>query len=129
MWANSMINKVVHVQGPNRVAWDLPIRYRQGSQRVTLMLHNLTPRGARVEGLAEMGADMHVGDMAMVQLPTLAPKAARVIWTRGDSAGIEFERALHPDIYDAIVREHAEPRYRTIADLEPELDNLPARVA
>ncbi|MBU6265926.1 MAG: PilZ domain-containing protein [Sphingomonadales bacterium] len=121
MWPNSMVDKVVYVRAPSRVAWDLPIRYRQGSKRVSLMLHNLTPRGARVEGLESM----QVGDMAMVQLPTLAPKAARVVWTRGDSAGIEFERPLHPDVFESIVNDHAEARIRTIADLEPEPDERP----
>lgn len=125
MWPNSMVDKVVHVPTASRVAWDLPIRYRQGSQRMTLTLLNLTPRGARVEGVP----DMRVGDMAMVQLPTLAPKAARVIWRRGSEAGIEFERPLHSSVYDAIVTDHAEPRVRTIADLEPEPDEQPVRAA
>ena len=126
MWPNSMpnatISKVVHVPTARRVAYDLPVRYRQGSRRVSLMLHNLTPAGARVEGLE----GFHVGDMAMVQLPTLSPKAARVVWTRGTAAGLEFERPLHPSIYETLVREHAEPRVRTIADLEPEPDERPA---
>ncbi|MDE2406085.1 MAG: PilZ domain-containing protein [Sphingomonadales bacterium] len=121
MWASSEFSKVVTRRGESRVAWDLPIRYRQGSKRVSLLLQNLTQRGARVEGLG----GMQVGDMAMVQLPTLAPKAARIVWTRGDAAGIAFERPLHPSIFNTIVNDFAQPRIRTIADLEPEPDERP----
>ena len=125
MWQSSMVDRVVYIPTASRVAYDLPVRYRQGSERVALMLHNLTPRGARVEGLDTL----QVGDMAMVHLPTLAPKAARVVWTRGDAAGLEFERPLHPTIFETLVEDHAEPRVRTIADLEPEPDERPIRAA
>ena len=125
MWQSSMVDRVVYISTASRVAYDLPVRYRHGSERVALVLHNLTPRGARVEGLDTL----RVGDMAMVQLPTLAPKAARVVWTRGDAAGLEFERPLHPAIFETLVEDHAEPRVRTIADLEPEPDERPIRAA
>lgn len=121
MRLNTMVNQVVYAPRAQRISFDMPVRYRQGSQRVSLLLRNLTAMGARVEGLDEL----RIGDMAMVQLPTLAPKAALVVWTRGDAAGLEFERPLHPDIFEGLVREHAEPRRRTIADLEPEADERP----
>ena len=45
-----------------------------------------------------------------------------VSWVRGDAAGFQFERALHPDVFEILVHEHAVARPRLISDLEPEVE-------
>mgnify|MGYP000967719277 CR=1 FL=1 len=120
MWGESVVNETVHVPRGQRIAFDLAVRYRQGGTRSTVLLRNLTREGARIEG----ATGLRVGDVAMIQLPTLSPKAAKVSWVRGDAAGFQFERALHPDIFEALVHDHAIARPRLISDLEPEVEAI-----
>ena len=118
MWGDTVVNETVHVPRGQRVAFDLAVRYRQGGTRATVLLRNLTREGARLDGVP----GGRPGDVAMIQLPTLAPKAAKVSWVRGDAAGFQFERALHPDVFEILVHEHAVARPRLISDLEPEVE-------
>ncbi len=118
MWGDSLVNETVYVPRAQRVAFDIAVRYRQASRRSTVLLRNLTVEGARLEGVA----GLRTGDVAMIQLPTLAPKSAKVSWTRGDAAGFRFERPLHPDVLDMLLRDHAVARPRLISDLEPEVE-------
>jgi hypothetical protein len=120
MWGDTVVNETVRVVRGQRVAFDLAVRYRQGSTRSTVMLRNLTREGARLDGVSGLRA----GDVAMIQLPTLAPKAAKVSWVRGEAAGFQFERPLHPDVFEALVRDYAVARPRLISDLEPEVEAL-----
>ncbi|MBS0254772.1 MAG: hypothetical protein JSS36_06065 [Proteobacteria bacterium] len=118
MWGETVVNETVRTPRGQRIAFDVAVRYRQGSSRATVLLRNLTREGARIEGVGHL----RVGDVAMIQLPGLAPKAAKVAWRREHAAGFEFERPLHPDIFDKLVEKHAIPRARLISDLEPEVE-------
>ena len=120
MWGDTVVNETVHVPRGQRIAFDIAARYRQGGARSTVLLRNLTREGARLDGISGLRA----GEVAMIQLPTLAPKAAKVSWTRGDSVGFQFERPLHPDVFETLARDHAVARPRLISDLEPEVEAL-----
>ncbi|HZV08357.1 MAG TPA: hypothetical protein VFF94_01320, partial [Novosphingobium sp.] len=74
-----------------------------------------------IEGMA-----LATGDVLALYLPSLKPKNARVAWTVGTSAGLEFERPLHPDIFESLVLRHARPRERTETDRLLALDGGPA---
>ncbi|MEY2942058.1 MAG: hypothetical protein RLY97_72 [Pseudomonadota bacterium] len=121
MQFGEVLSETSYTPRASRMAYDLLVRYRQGSKRANLILKNLTHVGARLEGLS----GLQLGDAAMIQLPGLAPKAAKIVWLRGLDAGLEFEYALHPDIYDRMVHDFAEMRPRTVADLEPTPEERP----
>lgn len=112
MLLNTLVDTVVYVPRAQRVSFDLPVRLRFGARRVAALLKNLTCGGARIEGLEALRA----GDKVTLALPSLAPKSATVAWATGDSAGLEFDRPLHPDIFEELVLHHARQRERTPTD-------------
>ena len=113
-----MGDDAIYTPRAERVSFDMPVRYRHEGLRATIWLKNLTCGGARVEGITGLRA----GDELTLFVPTLKPKAARVAWTLGQSAGIEFERSLHPDVFEALVNAHATRRPRTEADRALQID-------
>ncbi|NBC35769.1 hypothetical protein GTZ99_04270 [Novosphingobium sp. FSY-8] len=112
MFLNSFNDSVVYVPRAERVSFDMMVRYRFEGLRATVLLKNLTCGGARVEGID----GLRVGDMVTLNLPSLKPKEATVVWTMGHAAGLEFERPLHPDIFEELVLHHGRRRERTDTD-------------
>lgn len=110
-----MVDEISFIPRSERIAFDIPVKTRVGGRRATLTLRDLTPRGARVEGMEGLELD----DMTMMQLPTLAPKAARVVWFRGSAAGLQFEQPLHVDVFEKLVRAFARRRPRGEDDIIP----------
>jgi hypothetical protein len=60
---------------------------------------NASSGGCRVE-LVEM---IESGERAIVRLPALEPLAAGVVWSDGNRAGLQFQRPLHPAVFDQLV--------------------------
>ena len=89
-----------------RVAFDLMVRYRLWAFRGTTMLKDMTPYGARIEGLS----DIRLGDEITLMLPGLQPKSATVVWSQGRSAGVEFDHPLHGEVFKTLVKDYARSR-------------------
>ena len=112
MWLDKTVNEDTYVPRAERVSFDMLVRYRREGTRATMLLKNLNCNGARVEGLA----GLKFGDTITVMLPSLAPKEARVVWIDGMAAGLEFDRPLHPDIFETLVLHHGQWRERNDTD-------------
>lgn len=95
-----------HLRRAERVAFDLMVRYRLWGFRGTTMLKDMTPYGARIEGMG----DIRIGDEITLLLPGLQPKTATVAWVDGASAGVEFDHPLHGEIFRELVKDYARSR-------------------
>jgi hypothetical protein len=86
-----------------RIGFELLVRCKHGLVRSTVMLHDLTRFGARIDGLR---APLE-GEAISLMLPGEAPRLAFVMWARGSAAGLEFADPLAPDLFDALIRDYA----------------------
>ena len=102
-----------------RVAFDMMVKYRLWGFRGTTMLKDMTPFGARIEGIG----DIRMGDEITLLLPELQPKNATIVWSEGSSAGIEFDHPLHGEVFKTLIKDYARSR----PTYEPA--KLPLRVA
>lgn len=91
-----------------RVGIELPVRCKHGATRSTVMLKDLNPYGARIEGLEKLRIDEPI----YLMLPGLQPKLGFVVWAEDRSSGLEFEHRLHDDVFAALVSEFAIRHYR-----------------
>ena len=67
-------------------------------------LHDVSVGGCRVEMLEPC----EVGDRVVTRFPELEPLGARVCWSAGATAGVEFHASVHPAVFDALlIRLHA----------------------
>jgi PilZ domain len=64
-----------------------------------LPTQDVSPDGCRVE-LVEM---VDTGERVIVRLPSLEALAAEVAWVRGANAGLQFQRPLHPAVFDQLI--------------------------
>lgn len=112
MRLNSFDDDIIYVPRAERVSFDVAARYRHATARASVLLQNLTLGGANATGLGTL----RCGDRITVYLPSLKPKQAVVIWSEDAMLGLEFDRPLHPDIYEGLILHHAQWRPRTEAD-------------
>ncbi len=119
MLLNTLTDSVVYVPRSERISFDMMVRYRFDGTRTTTLLRNLTCGGARIEGIE----GLRCGDTVTLSLPSLKPKEAKVVWMVGDSAGLEFDRPLHPDIFEELVLHYGRRRDRTDIDRLLQVDN------
>lgn len=91
-----------------RVGIELPVRCKHGARRSTVMLKDLNPYGARIEGLEKLRIDEPIHLM----LPGLKTKLAFVVWSRDRVSGLEFEHRLHDEVFEKLVSEFAIRHYR-----------------
>lgn len=117
MLLNTLVDSVVYVPRSQRVSFDLMVRCRIGATRTGTLLKNLTTGGARIEGVA----GLRYGDKVTLYLPSLKPKEATVVWTDSDAVGLEFDRPLHPDIFEELVLRHARRRERDALDAQTQI--------
>jgi hypothetical protein len=94
-----------------RVGVELPVRIKHGLVRSTVMLKDLTPHGARIEGLEKQ----RIGEPIMLMLPGLKPKLAFVAWSEPLTSGLEFDHPLHEDVFATLVSDFAVGHYRRVA--------------
>ena len=98
--------EAIQLRRAERVAFDLMVKYRLWGFRGTIMLKDMTPYGARVEGLP----DLRMGDEITLLLPELQPKLSTVVWAEGSAAGVEFDHPLHGEVFKALVKDYARSR-------------------
>ena len=103
MWLKPMLDDMVYVPRPERISIDLEVPAKLAGSRVRVALKDLTCEGARVESMAGLRYD----DVFTLCLPSLAPKNATVVWVKNGSAGLAFDRPLHPEVFAGLVRKHA----------------------
>lgn len=89
-----------------RVAFDMLVRYAWRGRRATAMLKDLTPFGARIEGVDNLRLD----DGLTLLLPGLRALDARIAWIRGRAAGLAFDAAIPQGQFNDLVRDFATGR-------------------
>ena len=73
---------------------------RPGKSNYRVRVFDASPEGCRLEFIErpDLGESLWVKFEGMELLP------ARVCWTEGFTAGVEFEKAIHPAIFDDLVK-------------------------
>lgn len=91
---------------------EMMARFRRDLSTVTVMLKDITARGARVEGVGPLAKD----DAAFLMLPGLAPKLVFVAWSNGAGAGagLEFAEPLAHKVFSGLVADFGR-RLETLA--------------
>ena len=78
---------------------EMMARFRRDIASSTVMLKDLTPFGARVEGVGALDID----EMVTISLPGCRPSLAFVAWANAHGAGLEFIEPLSADRFDDLV--------------------------
>jgi PilZ domain len=84
---------------PRRFVTDEMSLRRRGSVAFQVPLADVSVAGCRVE-LIEFVA---TGDHVIARLPGLEPFGATVAWADERSAGLRFDRPLHPAVFDLLL--------------------------
>ena len=83
-----------------RVSIDAQVMVRRlGRMNYRARIFDLSPDGCK----AEMLERAHAGEQVLVRFGGLEPLAAEVCWVEGPSAGLRFQRALHPAVFDLLL--------------------------
>jgi hypothetical protein len=72
---------------------------RIGSFNFQAALRDVSIGGCRVEMLEPC----EIGDRVVTRFPELEPLGARVCWSAGATAGVEFHNSVHPAVFDALL--------------------------
>lgn len=91
------------IRRASRIGFELPVRCKRGVLRTTVMLRDMTTHGARIDGLEHL----HLDEPITLLLPGLQAKEAYVAWHKDQSAGLEFDRPLHPAVFEQLVADFA----------------------
>ncbi|TYC90148.1 hypothetical protein FMM79_08645 [Novosphingobium sp. BW1] len=78
-------------------------RFRRTISSSTVMLKDLTPYGARIEGVEGLEPD----EAVRLALPGQRPALAFVAWSNAHCAGLEFAEPLDLHVYGDLVRRYA----------------------
>lgn len=111
MWIEQGSDSPAVKRRAERVGLELMVRCRRGVSRTTVMLKDLTPYGARIEGIEKL----RIGEPITLMLPGLQPKLAFVMWSEPMASGLEFEHPLHEDVFASVVSDFAIGHYRKVA--------------
>jgi hypothetical protein len=110
-----IVDPYANLRRAPRIGFELLVRCKHGAVRSTVMLHDMTRFGARIEGLRAP----QEGEALSVMLPGEAPRLAFVMWAKGSAAGLEFADPLAPDVFDALIRDYG------IGSLPPPFPSAP----
>jgi hypothetical protein len=78
---------------------EMMAHFRRGIASTTVMLKDLTPFGARVEGVGALEVD----EMITLSLPGCRPSLAFVAWANAHCAGLEFVEPLPAELFADLV--------------------------
>lgn len=87
-----------------RIGVELPVRCKHGLTRSTVMLKDLTPFGARIEGIGLQ----REGESVTLMLPGLdRAMTAFVVWSEPATSGLEFDIPLEQDDFARLIADYA----------------------
>lgn len=97
------------IQPPDRACpraqVEIMARFRRYTASSTVVLKDLTPFGARVEGVGALRID----EMVILALPGCRPSAAFVVWANAHCAGLEFTAPLADAQFRELVSRYGRP--------------------
>lgn len=73
---------------------------RPGRSNYRVRVYDASPDGCKVELIARPD----VGESLSVRFDGMEPLAARVCWTEGFAAGVEFQKPIHPAVFDNLIK-------------------------
>ena len=83
-----------------RVSLDAEVALRRpGRATYKVKVQDASPHGCRVE-FVERPA---LAERAWVKFEGLEPLEATVCWVKGFAAGVQFEKAIHPAVFDRLM--------------------------
>jgi hypothetical protein len=86
----------------DRFAGGAPVHARRiPGTNFEVPLDNISTGGCRIETLEEC----EEGDDIIARLPHLEPIGARVRWTIGYAAGLQFVRPIHPAVFSTLLEQ------------------------
>ena len=90
-----------HGRKAERVPLQADVDFRRtGEHRWRVNIHDISPQGCRVE----LPTRVVVGDTIWVTVPGIEALQGRICWTENWVAGVEFDRPLHPAVFDMVER-------------------------
>ena len=88
-----------HGRRAERVPIEADVDFRRiGEHRWRVNVHDISPQGCRVELPVRVTTD----DTIWVTFPGLEAIQGKVCWTEEWVAGIEFDRPLHPAVFELV---------------------------
>lgn len=85
-----------------RAQVEMMARFRRDLTSSTVMLKDLTPFGARIEGIGQLEIDEAVS----LALPGCRPAMAFVAWANDHCAGLEFAEPLGHGVFTELVAQY-----------------------
>lgn len=92
---NSFVNYGRRV---DRKPFSATVKFRAGTKRAEVRVHDISALGARVSGFFLV----RQGDRFFLKIGNLAPIEARVVWFNDFDFGCEFLRPLNQAVLDAL---------------------------
>lgn len=71
---------------------------RVGHSKFQVDVHDVSQHGCRVETVERPA----IGEQVLIKFDGLEPIESRVRWVERHSAGVEFDRAIHPAVFDML---------------------------
>lgn len=96
----------VERRAAERIPVSLSLTCRIPASPCRAIIHDISHRGCKLE---VPGAPVELGGTALMELPTAARILGRVVWVKGRTAGIRFERSLDKATAIAVGLEEAQP--------------------
>ncbi|MFC0205120.1 hypothetical protein [Novosphingobium soli] len=89
-------------RGHPRTRVEMLAHFRRDLTSTTVVLKDLTPDGARVEGVGALCVD----EVVTLALPACRPCLAFVVWANAHCAGLQFLEPLAPALFADIVAKY-----------------------
>ncbi|MFA7587633.1 MAG: PilZ domain-containing protein, partial [Novosphingobium sp.] len=94
-----------------RYALVLPARCRTRSGFMhRIVITDLSPGGCRIEGDC---LSMRVDDVVVISPGVIEGQCGRIVWIRGNLAGVVFDRKLYGPVVEHLARQHTNTLYIT----------------
>lgn len=82
-----------------RIATGAMVTFRRvGHSKFRVDVNDVSPRGCRVETVERPA----VGEQVLIKFDGLEPIESRVRWVDGHQSGVEFDRPIHPAVFDML---------------------------
>jgi hypothetical protein len=82
-----------------RISTQATVAFRRiGMSKFTVDVHDISPRGCRLDTVERPAVDEQV----LVKFDSLEPIECHVRWIEGHETGVEFDRPIHPAVFDML---------------------------